>query len=150
MIDEEKETETKAPPEKIFSAREPVIAIPTTEMAQDVEQEKEMAKESLPPLLVETVVECPAEEKISKRKRRKVRKRASKKRRSAAFRLPRPCKVGICRPYVCCRDVFSEKLKIRYDAPPFIAIKNISFYFYLKYFFITCTHDVFFAKFLRQ
>ncbi|XP_020281001.1 dynein intermediate chain 3, ciliary-like isoform X1 [Pseudomyrmex gracilis] len=85
MINEERETaETKVLAKKIFNTKKPEIVIPTTEIAQDVEQEKEMTEEFLPPL-VETVLEYPAKE-ISKRKRRKVRKRVPKKwlRRSAA------------------------------------------------------------------
>ncbi|XP_067208123.1 dynein axonemal intermediate chain 2-like isoform X2 [Linepithema humile] len=117
ITEEEKKIETKKLPKKILPGRKrtEIAEIPTTEIAQDVEEEK-AATEG--PLLVEAIVESPVEE-ISKRKRRKMapkkrlKKRPKKRlKKRATFRLPRPCKIGICKPDICCRRI--GKLKIRF------------------------------------
>lgn len=115
IVEEEKEIETKKLPKKILPTRKrtEIAEIPTTEITQDVEQEMVATEE---PLLVETIMESPVEE-ISKRKRRKIapKKRPKKRvKKRATFRLPRPCKIGICKPDICCRRI--GKLKIRYGA----------------------------------
>jgi len=69
-----------------------------TEVETEAEEEKAM------PLPVETVV-APAK-RITKRKRRRRKKRL----RHVILRLPRPCKLGTCKPDICCRRFVSRKL----------------------------------------
>ncbi|XP_014473596.1 PREDICTED: dynein intermediate chain 2, axonemal-like [Dinoponera quadriceps] len=90
----------ETPAKKIATPKKIKISTPTTEVEERVEQEEPMVEEPLPPS-AETIVESPTEE-ISKRKRRK--------RLPVAFRLPRPCKVSVCKPDICCRG----KLSIRF------------------------------------
>lgn len=103
----------KMPPKKIFKEdrdkypKKIEISEISVMEAQDVEQEKTVVEEPLPAL----VIVKPPVKKISKQKRRK---RLRKKRpKLVAFKLPRPCKIGICKPKICCRKTF-EKLRIRY------------------------------------
>lgn len=114
--EEEKEIKAKALPKKILPGRRKIeiAEIPTTEIAQDVEQEKAAPEE---PLLAEAIVEPPVKE-ISRRKRRKTAprrrpKRRPKKRSKKKRATFRPCKIGICKPDICCRI---GKLRIRYGA----------------------------------
>lgn len=66
------------------------------------------------PLSTEVVVDAVAKE-ISKRKRRRTRRRRRKRRpRRVGFRLPRPCRVGVCKPDICCRRIPFRKLRTRY------------------------------------
>lgn len=86
---------------KVATPQKTKFPVPTTEVEEHVEQEKPIAEEPSPPP-AEAIVESPTEE-ISKRKRRK-------QLMPVAFRLPRPCKVTVCKPDICCRG----KLSIRY------------------------------------
>lgn len=97
--------DAKTPAKKIAMPKKTKLVISATEdeVEEHVEQEKPMVEESVPPS-AEAIVESPTEE-ISKRKRRK-------RLMPVAFRLPRPCKVGVCKPDICCR----EKLSTRYGA----------------------------------
>lgn len=97
--DETKDIATKALAKEV-AAPKTEIEIPTREAEEHVEQEKPVVKESLPPS-AETIVESLTEE-ISKRKRRK-------RLMPVAFRLPRPCKVGVCKPDICCRGKLSTR-----------------------------------------
>ncbi|XP_019886892.2 dynein intermediate chain 2, axonemal [Ooceraea biroi] len=110
VIDEPKIDEPMKPLQKMLIPKKAEIAIPdiAPETARDDEEEK--AEEPLP-LLTEAVVEkeIPAKE-ISKRKR----KRRKRRPRRVAFRLPRPCKVGVCKPDICCRRISFRKLRSRY------------------------------------
>lgn len=109
-VEEEEEIKTKKLPKKISPSRRKaeIAEIPTTEIARDVEQEKAATEE---PLLAEAIAESSVEE-ISKKKRRKMapEKRPKKRlKKRVIFRLRRPCKIGICKPDVCCRRI--EKLR---------------------------------------
>lgn len=116
-IHEAKEIERKTPPKKIFKEdrekylkKTEIAEISVMETAQDVEQEKTIMEESLPAL---AIVESPVKE-ISKRKRRK--KLRKKRPMLVAFKLPRPCKIGVCKPKICCHKTTFGKLRIRYRA----------------------------------
>ncbi|XP_032670436.1 dynein intermediate chain 2, axonemal-like [Odontomachus brunneus] len=104
-MDEAEDVAAEIPAKKIAVAKKTKIVIPTTEVDLHVEQEKPMVEEPLPPQ-TEVIVESPTEE-ISKRKRRK-------RLMPVAFRLPRPCKVGVCKPDICCRG----KLNTRHIESP--------------------------------
>lgn len=126
-IREAKEIETKTPTKKISkedrerSQRKIEIAeISATEIVPDIEQKEVIAEEALPAL---AIMESPVK-KISKRKRRKKLKKLKKRPMLAAFRLPRPCKKGICKPDICCRKTTLGKLgRIRYKR----IFKNVFF-----------------------
>ncbi|XP_029665154.1 dynein intermediate chain 3, ciliary-like [Formica exsecta] len=110
---EAKEIETKTPPKKISKENREKYPrkteISATETVRDIEEKKVMAEEVLP-ALAEAIVESPIK-KISKRKRRK--KLRKKRPMHIAFRLPRPCKIGVCKPDICCRRTTFGKIRIR-------------------------------------
>lgn len=107
MIDEPTEDKPKTPVRKMPIPKKTEIAISeiAPEMTRDDKEEKAMEE----PLPTEAVVKLPAKE-IRKRKR----KRRKRRPRGVVFRLPRPCKVGVCKPDICCRRITSRKLRTRY------------------------------------
>lgn len=84
--------------------------MPETQIDED---EEAAAKEPLLPPPAEVVVEIPVKE-ISKRKRKRKRRRKQKRPRRVVFKLPRPCKVGVCKPDICYRRILPRKLRTRY------------------------------------